>query len=110
MKKVFFVIFLLISFFIINNLIRSIYTTWKKEDLLSNAQKRLEKERRENMRLKSELSVVGSQEFIEKEARDKLFLAKEGEQKVLLPKESEESQKEKKENIPNWQQWRNLFF
>ena len=111
MKKIFFVIFILVSLVIINNLIHSVYTTWEKKDLIAVAQKNLEKEKEENLRLKSQLSVINSEQFVEKEARDKLFLVKPGEQKVLMPEDSNlKTQDKKYSQIPNWQQWWNLFF
>lgn len=112
MKKIFFIAFLFVSLLIINNLIRSVFTTWQKKDVLVIAQKELQKEKEENQRLKSQLTIVGSEEFIEKEARDKLFLVKPGEEKVLLPQglKLREEEKSYVENIPNWRKWWNLFF
>ena len=95
---------------IINNLVRSIYDIWQKKDFVTEAQKELSFQKQENQRLKSALSYSKTQEFIEKEARDKLFMVKEGEQRILLSKDSEESVWQKKENLPNWKQWWNLFF
>lgn len=86
------------------------YDIWQKKDFVTEAQKELSFQKQENQRLKSALSYSQTQEFIEKQARDKLFMVKKGEQKVLIPKESEETLKEKKEGLPNWKQWWNLFF
>ena len=112
MKKIFFIAFFLISILMINNLAHSAYTTWKKKDLLATRQKELEKQKQENQALKSELSIVGSKAFVEKEARDKLFLVKPQEQKVLLPQNLplEDKDKPQDENTPNWQKWWKLFF
>ena len=112
MKKIFFIFFLLISLVIINNLVRSVYSTWRKKDLLAVAQKTLEKQKAENQRLKTQLTIVSSSEFIEKEARDKLFLVKPKEQKVLLPQDlSLQTEDKKNQNqIPNWRKWLELFF
>ena len=94
---------------IINNLARAIYDIWHKIDLITRAEKELSFQKQENQRLKSALSYSKTQEFIEKEVRNKLFMVKTGEQRILLSKDTEEAQK-KKENIPNWKQWWNLFF
>ncbi|MEK7450614.1 MAG: septum formation initiator family protein, partial [Patescibacteria group bacterium] len=66
-------------------------------------------QKQENQRLKSALSYSKTQEFIEKEARNKLFMVKTGEQKILISKEAEKAQEEK-EKLPNWREWWNLFF
>lgn len=110
MKKFLFIVTIIISLIIINNLIRSIYDIWQKKDFVTSAERTLSFQKEENQRLKSALSYSKTHEFIEKEARDKLFMVKKGEQKVLLSKESESVATEKKANLPNWQQWWNLFF
>lgn len=113
MKKVLFFIILAVSILVINNLIHSIYTLWQKYDLVTLAQKERDRQKQENQRLKSQLSYVKSKEFIEEEARNKLFLVKPGEQEVLIPREliktSTPSAQQKKED-PNWKKWVKLFF
>jgi len=110
MKKILFIIIIIVFLLIINDLAHSIYDIWQKKDFVSDAQKDLNFQKQENQRLKSALSYSQTQEFIEKAARDNLFMVKKGEQKVLLPKETEEALKEKKESLPNWKQWWELFF
>jgi cell division protein FtsB len=114
MKKVLFFIILVASVFIINNLIRSIYDLWQKHDLVTLAQKEQERQKQENQRLKSQLSYVKSKEFVEEQARNKLFLVKPGEQEVLISeeliKESSTSSAKEKKDDPNWKKWWELFF
>lgn len=112
MKKISFVVIIIISVFIINSLTRSIYDLWKKQDLIVRARQELSKEKEENQRLKSQLSLVGNDQFIEEEARNKLFLVKPGEQEVIIPKELQDADKsaQNKDNAPNWKKWWNLFF
>jgi len=114
MKKILFFIILASSIIIINNLVRSIYTLWQKHDLVTLAQKELSGQKQENQRLKSQLSHVQSKEFVEEEARNKLFLIKPGEQEVLIPEDlirgtSSPSAQAKKDD-PNWKKWLQLFF
>lgn len=113
MKKILFVITIIASIIIINNLVHSIYDLWHKKDLVVRNQQELIAQKQENIRLKSELSYTKSREFIEKEARDKLFLVKQGEQQVLIQqdliKESKQPQKENKDEA-NWEKWWELFF
>ena len=104
MKKVLFFVVLIASILVINNLIHSIYGLWQKRDLVTLAQKELIRQKQENQRLKSQLSYVKSKEFVEQEARNKLFWVKPGEQQVLmsqdLVKESTPSAQANKD--PNW--------
>jgi cell division protein FtsB len=111
MRKISFIITVIVLILIINNLVSSIWNTWQKKDVVSQAQKELSIQKQENQRLKSALSYAKTPEFIEKEARDKLFMTKVGEQKVLLPQDSGNLQELSKENNdPNWRKWWNLFF
>ena len=111
MKKIIFIIIVVILLLIINGLVRSMYDIWQKKDYVTQAQKELSFQKQENQRLKSALSYSQAQEFIEKQARDKLFMIKKGEQKVLIQQESADSQDLLKEdNNPNWKKWWNLFF
>ncbi len=110
MKKVLFIIIVIISMVIINNLAHSIYDIWQKKDFVTQAEKILSFQKQQSQRLKSALSYSKTQEFIEKEARDKLFMVKKGEQRVLLSKDSEETVQKNQDNLPNWKQWWNLFF
>lgn len=110
MKKVLFIVIVVMLLIIINGLVRSIYDVWQKKDFVTQAQKELDFQKQANQRLKSQLSYVQTPEFIEKEARDKLFMVKKGEQKVLIPQESENLQKKQEDNDPNWKKWWNLFF
>lgn len=110
MRKIIFIIIVVILLFIINGLVRSIYDLWQKKDFVTQAQKELVFQKQENQRLKSALSYSQTQEFIEREARDKLFMVKKGEQKVLIPQEADNPQKPPEDNSPNWKKWWNLFF
>ena len=112
MKKAAFILIVLILLFIINGLFHSIYDLWHKQDLLTSAQKDLERAKMQNQKLKGELSTVNSPQFIEEQAHNKLFLVKPGEQEVLIaPELKNKNQPQKQaENIPNWQKWLQLFF
>jgi cell division protein FtsB len=110
-KKVLFFITILASLFIIKDLLYSIYTLWHKNDLLIVAQSELFRQRKENLKLKTQLSDAKRLDFIESEARNKLFMAKTGESVVILPQPSPTPAKQIQVTVqPNWQQWVNLFF
>jgi len=111
MKKVLFLLIIAASLFIIKDLISSIYTLWSKKDLLVVAQRELNKEKSEHVQLKARIVEVKKSDFIEAEARNKLFLIKPGEQVVIVPQALNTPKKtvvvvEK----PNWQAWLDLFF
>jgi cell division protein FtsB len=112
MKKAIFILIVIVLLLIINGLIHSILDTYNKKDLLTQAQKELEEEKLKNSRLKAELTYVETEQFIEEQARNKLFLVKPGEEHVVIPQELIKSgtPNTKKPQIPNWQQWLKLFF
>lgn len=111
MKKIIFVIMVGTLLLIINDLARSMYDIWQKKDFITQAQKELDFQKQENQRLKSALSYSQTPEFIEKQARDKLFMVKSNEQKILLPQDSGSSQVTPGgETDPNWRKWWKLFF
>jgi len=75
--------------------------------------KELEKERG---KLEQDLSFVKSDEFVEKQLRDKLGLSKEGETILVLPDEetlkrlaTATEHEEDRLPDPNWKKWLNLF-
>lgn len=110
MKKAVFILIVIVLLFIINGLIHSIFDTYSKKSLLTQAQKELEAEKLKNSKLKSQLSYVQTGQFIEEEARNKLFLVKPGEQHVVISDNLFEKNNQPKKSLPNWQQWLNLFF
>lgn len=98
---------------VILGLLSSIYSLWHKQDVLTRTQKQLDLEKAENTKLQKQLKIVSTQDFLEKEARDKLFLVKPGEQEVLISQSLLEKKQEKaKEDAqkPNWQLWWEIFF
>lgn len=109
-KTILFVIAVIVSLVIINILGRSIYDTWRKKDLVVKAKTNLAQQKEENRKLKLQLSMVNDPNFVEKEARDKLFLVKPGESGVIVPQDLI-NKKERKEVIvvPNYQQWIDLI-
>jgi len=109
MKKIIYIGGMLVLVLIINGLAHSIYDLWSKRDVLTEAQRTLEREKEENQKLKQDLSRVNTREFIEQEARNKLFLAKPDERVVIIPVASKSAEKKAAEK-PNWKKWIDLFF
>jgi cell division protein FtsB len=114
MKKVALGVILIISLIIINNLARSIYNLWQKQELVTTTEKELEREKKVNANLKKQAAAVKDPDYLEKVARDKLFLAKPKEEVVILPKEPSGNEKAiaKAKRIgttPHWKEWLLLF-
>jgi len=78
------------------------------------AEEKLAEAEQKNRELLGEKDYFNSEEFIEKEARNKLNMAKPGETIVVLPQNLAElvgrKEKEVSQEIPNWQKWWGLFF
>lgn len=114
MKKILFFFGILIALFIINGLIQSIYNLSQKGSVVERAKQELIAQEEKNKKLKKELAQVKDPEFIEKEARNKLFLIKPGEQMVLIPSPSvapmPEYTNEAKVKKSNFQMWYDYFF
>lgn len=109
-KKVAFFITIVVSLIIINGLVRSILDLWNKQDVVVRARQDLDREKRKNEELKVQLGYVKSNEFVEEEARNKLFLVKPGESDVIIPKNLIKKKEEKPPPPPPvWKQWMNLF-
>ena len=110
MKNIIFIKIIAILLLIINDLVRSMFDIWHKKDYITQAQKELSFQKQENQRLKSALSYSKTQEFMEKQARDKLFMVKNGEQEVLIQQNEGSQSLSEQDNDPNWRRWWKLFF
>ena len=111
MKKVAYILIVFGLVLVINSLIHSIYNLWQKQDLVTSAQKELDRQRQLNQKLKAQIEFAQTPQFIEQQAHDKLFLVRPDQQEVLFsdkPIFSEDNVK-MKESVPNWKQWLNLF-
>ncbi|MBI3984930.1 MAG: septum formation initiator family protein [Candidatus Levybacteria bacterium] len=111
MKKIAYILVVFGLVLIINSLIHSIYNLWQKQDLVTSAQKELDKQKALNQKLKAQIEYAQTPQFIEQQAHDKLFLVRPDQQEVLFsdkPIFSEENISTKA-NIPNWRKWLNLF-
>ncbi len=115
MKKALFLTIVIVSLFIMQNMVRSIYGLWQKHDLLVQAENQLTKQKEQNSKLKQQLTSVESNNFVEQEARNKLFMQKPGEFRVMVDKGLIEAvsgakTEAKIDTRPNWQKWWELFF
>lgn len=108
-------IFVFILMFI--SLTRNILRVKGAKEKVKRSQERVERLKEENKGLEEKVRAAKSEEFIEKQLRDKLGLAKEGETIVVLPDEETlkklgVSVQEEEEILPdpNWKKWLNLFY
>jgi cell division protein FtsL len=106
----------LVSVLMLVSLFRNILKVRQVNERIEKKKLQLEKLQSENEKLKKEVARVKSEEFIEKQLRDKLGLAKEGEIVVVLPdKETLRAfapnieEEEETLPLPNWKKWLQLF-
>lgn len=113
MKRIIFLLILILLFFIILRVSVSIYTLWHKQDVLTQAQQQLKQEQKENIFLHKQLKQVQTPQFLDEQARNKLLLVKPGESDVIIDSnllKATASAVAKPTVMPFWQQWLRLFF
>ncbi len=93
------------------NIIRSWVKISERAGIIKLTQDKLEKAKEQNESLKRKLAEVESQEYIEREARNKLNRGKEGEIVLILPSISPiiEPTPTPIDTSANWQRWVKLF-
>ena len=100
--------------YLVFDLSRDLFNLIKKRERIENMEDKIEELALNSKELKERLEYVQSDEFVEKEARDKLNMAKEDEIIVVLPEDFKvpdfQASKDSTEDLPNWQQWLKLFF
>lgn len=92
---------------------RSILGVYGSDDKVLAAKKQLSDAKVKNEKLKKRLSEIGTDRFVEEEARDKLSMSKEGETVVIMPSIPPGAQRPvetKTEKEPNFVLWWRLFF
>lgn len=115
MKKSLYVVAILVGVYLIISLSKSLIDAWGREKRIEEAQKTLSAEKKKFEELTLKKKEVESQEFVEKQAREKLLLTKPGESEVIIDdrllKALEGTKSaETLDNRPNWQKWWDLFF
>jgi cell division protein FtsB len=90
----------------------NVYRLWKLGERVEDAQKQVTIAEAEQKQLESRLEYVKSEEFIEKEARDKLGYGKPGEEIVVIPEQDSAQYSilsTQGTKIPNWRRWVKLY-
>ena len=108
---------ILIFLVLASSLIKSVKRIKMGDAVIEKTRLKVEKAEAENMKLAEQLKITQSEEFMEKQLRDKLGLAKEGEIILVLPEADivrklspqipEEDDFKPK---PNWQKWLEMFY
>lgn len=108
---------ILVSLVLILSLARNILKIRKADKRIEEAGEKVEGLRLESEKLKEEVESLKSEEYREKQLRDKLGLAKEGEITLVLPEKSilgklapRFPEEEEALPDPNWKKWYKLFF
>lgn len=78
-------VLLLVALMLVVNIIRSWIYLSQRGDIIRQTQERLKQVREENEELKRKKAQVESEQYIEREARNRLNLGREGEVVLLLP-------------------------
>lgn len=88
----------------------NVWSLNKSGRLVKQAEKELAEAKKENDNLKKRWEEVQSEEFIEKEAREKLGLGKEGETIIILPNNDANHKSQTPSSTePNWHKWWELY-
>jgi cell division protein FtsB len=110
-------ILILLTILLAISLVRNIFRKKQVDETIIEEEVMVEDLRKENEELKKELQILGSDEYKERQLRDKLGLAKEGELIVILPDEEilrklapKSFEEEETLPDPNWKKWMHLFF
>ena len=114
MKKALSLLVTAICLIFIFNLSKELLRLSKADERIDQAEQKKEELKLENWQLKRELAYRQTEEFLEKEIRDKLLMVKEGETMVIVPAgsidiaSSSVDTKDRKE-LDNWEKWLEVF-
>lgn len=103
----------LLGIYLIISLSRDLLEVMSSRERLVREQQEVLEFEKQQQELAAGLNKVLSEEFIEKEAREKLLMGKPGEIAVVIPQEEkggkDESQAKDEEELENWQKWFKVF-
>jgi len=112
-KKIIYILFIILTLGFFYNFGRQIYESLQSGSRFDREVEDLSKLQQKNFELKKRLEEVGSTQFIEEQARDKLNLSRSGETMMIIPQEEInkilEAGKPTPTPLPNWQGWLKLI-
>ena len=107
---------LVVILLLIVSLARNITRTVEVQKRIEKKEQELQKLEDKNQELKEELRILTSDEFTERQLRDKLGLVREGEYIIVLPDEEvlrtlvpEKEDEPEELPLPTWEKWLDLF-
>jgi cell division protein FtsB len=110
MKKIGIIIVIILFIFIIHNIIQQIENLIKNGSASSNLTQQYQQAKTKNEFLTQQLYYVNNDQYVEKQAREKLGYTKKGEYIVLVPSPSPAQKQQKDlEKQNTWKQWWDLF-
>lgn len=102
---------MLVLLLLIKNIVTSIISLKQNSHIVTTLRQQEREELQKKEFLKQQLYFSNTQEFIEKQAREKLGMVKQGEYIILAPPTKNEDEKSVViDNTSNWKKWWNLFF
>lgn len=111
MKKLLPILIIFLLLLIIKTNIDSLIKSLGNENKIADLKQELVEEGKKNQFLKEKLLYVKTDQFVDKEAREKLGLTKKGEYFVIAPSSTPLNQERIViDNRPNWRKWWELFF
>lgn len=92
------------------NLVRQTFILWNADQRITEAQSKVAMLKGQNERLKKDLEYYRTEDFVEREARNKLNLVRPGEVVVLVPSPTPLAKAIADYKDPNWKKWWKLLF
>ncbi|OGY17782.1 MAG: hypothetical protein A2900_06075 [Candidatus Chisholmbacteria bacterium RIFCSPLOWO2_01_FULL_50_28] len=118
-RQAFSILALLLGIYFIVALSRDLLDLLSKRERIIQEEAEVAKLEQEQRDLAEKLQYVSGDEFVEKEAREKLLMGKPGEVVMLLPPDndqtgqagptSDKDQNSAKEDLANWEKWAQVF-
>ena len=109
-KRVLIIALVILLLVVIRNGFLSIVNSTKEENTKEKLEKELAEQQKQNLFLKEKLFYVKTDEFVEKEEKEKLGMLKSGEIMVIAPTAAVEKNEISIDTRSNWQKWWDLFF
>ena len=110
------VVIILLGIYLIISLSQDLWKLLEARERIARERQEVAKLEQEQQGLASRLEEVMSEEFVEREAREKLLMSKPGETVVLLPEEGKEEKRvlgqkvvDEEGDLANWEKWMRLF-
>jgi len=100
----------LLAIFLVYSLVRSIFSYQKRFQFYEDYKNSLEKEKKTNIELKTEIVKKKSGTEVEKTIRNKLNLLKKNEVALIIPSPNLTPHPSPTPILPNWKKWWKIFF